>query len=233
VTGGAANDFEQANRIASLMVTKWGMGRDPEASDHGTSGRGQLSFLVARNGERLPSDVQAAATRATRAILDDAYAEACRTLVEHIGLLRRLAAYLVVEERVDGETFEDLVEGRIDVPTALDEWRPAASRPRAWAEIEPYHAGRGKPLELPIPIAASSPGPLTDVLEPLADLSAPAPAPVLASSGRVRGTDRPRSLADRRRSLRPQIGRRLRRLAVGYLDHARAWIRAGEGEPEA
>jgi cell division protease FtsH len=232
VTGGAANDFEQANRIATLMVTKWGMGRDPEASDHGTSGRGQLSFLVARNGERLPSDVQAAATRATRAILDDAYAEACRTLVEHIGLLRRLAAYLVVEERVDGETFDDLVEGKIDVPSALDEWRPAASRPRAWAEIEPYHAGRRKPVALPTPIAATSPSPLTDVLAPRIDLTAPALAPVLASSGRARGTDRPRSLADRRRSLRPQISRRLRRLAVGYLDHARDWIRSGEGEPE-
>jgi cell division protease FtsH len=232
VTGGAANDFEQANRIASLMVTKWGMGRDPEASDHGTSGRGQLSFLVARNGERLPSDVQAAATRATRAILDEAYAEACRTLVEHIGLLRRLAAYLVLEERVDGETFDDLVEGRIDVPTALDEWRPAASRPRAWAEIEPYHAGRRKPVELPTPIAASSPVPLTEVLAPPAHVTAAALAPVGASGGRAGGTDRPRSLADRRRSLRPQIARRLRRLAVGYLDQARAWIRAGEGEPE-
>jgi len=47
VTGGAANDFEQANRIAGLMVNKWGMGRDPEAADQGTSGRGQLSFLEA------------------------------------------------------------------------------------------------------------------------------------------------------------------------------------------
>ena len=232
VTGGAANDFEQANRIAGLMVNKWGMGRDPEASDHGRSGRGQLSFLVARSGGTLPTDVQAAATRATRAILDDAYAEACRTLVEHIGLLRRLAAYLVVEERVDGETFDALVEGRIDVPTALDEWRPAASRPRAWAEIEPYHAGRARPVALPIPVAATSPAPLTDTAAPTAD-PVPALVPAVAPRGLRGGAHRARRLADRRRSVRPQLGRRLRRLAGGYLDHARAWIRAGEGEPEA
>ena len=42
VTGGAANDFEAANRIATMMVTKWGMGRDPEAADGGVSGRGSL-----------------------------------------------------------------------------------------------------------------------------------------------------------------------------------------------
>jgi cell division protease FtsH len=233
VTGGAANDFEQANRIAALMVTKWGMGRDPEASDQGTSGRGQLSFLVARTGERLPTDVQAAATRATRAILDDAYAQACRTLVENIGLLRRLAAYLVLEERVDGETFDALVEGRIDVPSALDEWRPAAAHPRAWAEIEPYHAGRGKPVVLPVPIAATALAPVTDVVSLPAAPASLAPAPLAAARVRRRRADRARGVADQRRSLRPQLGRRLRRLAVGYLDHARAWIRVDEAEPEA
>src|SRR3954470_2460599 len=28
ITGGAANDFEAANRIAAAMVMKWGMGHD-------------------------------------------------------------------------------------------------------------------------------------------------------------------------------------------------------------
>ncbi|HEY7589972.1 MAG TPA: AAA family ATPase [Candidatus Limnocylindrales bacterium] len=224
VTGGAANDFEQANRIANLMVTKWGMGRDPEATDNGTSGRGALSFLVARSNGSLPSDVQAAATRATRAILDEAYAEACRTLVENMDLLRRLAAYLVEQERVDGETFDALVEGRIDVPNALDEWRPAAARPRAWAEIEPYHAGRRKPVALPTPVAAMTPTPVTVAPAPAVDLPAPTPiAPAIEAKARAR--------RDRRRSF-PSIPRRLRRLAIGYLDQAQSWIRAGEVDPE-
>jgi hypothetical protein len=62
----------------------------------------------------------------------------------------------------------------------------------------------------------------------------PVPFGPAVGSGEARGSaNRARRLADRRRSLRPQLGRRLRRLAGGYLDHARAWIRAGEGEPEA
>ena len=135
VTGGASNDFEAANKIATAMVTRWGMGRDPEATDGGISGRGSLSFLVPTGERSLPSDVQAAATRAIRAILDDAYAEASATLVAHIGTLRRLAAYLVEHERVDGETFDELFDGRRAVAKADEEWRAATSRPRDWGDV--------------------------------------------------------------------------------------------------
>jgi cell division protease FtsH len=136
VTGGAANDFEAANRIATAMVTRWGMGHDPEATERGISGRGTLSFFVPNDGgQLLPDAVQAAATRAIRSILDEAYAEASRTLVEHMETLRRLAAWLVEHERVDGPTFDELFEGRLAVPTAGDEWRAATSRPRAWGDV--------------------------------------------------------------------------------------------------
>jgi cell division protease FtsH len=224
VTGGAANDFEQANRIATSMVTRWGMGRDPESNEHGTSGRGSLSFFVARNGGTLPSEVQAAATRATRAILDEAYAEACRTLLEHMDLLRRLAAYLVEHERVDGDTFDSLVDGRIDVPNALEEWRPAAARPRAWADIPTWHAGRGNPVPLPLPVAATSPAIIEPAPEPIRLPVAPLPVPIRAAR---------RPLHERRRTVAGQLSRRLRRLAVGYVDGAKQWFWSGEGDPEA
>ncbi len=226
VTGGAANDFEQANRIATTMVTKWGMGRDPEASDGGTSGRGVLSFLVARNGSTLPSEVQAAATRATRAILDEAYAEACRTLVEHIDTLRRLAAYLVEHERVDGETFDDLVDGRIPVPNALDEWRPAAARPRAWSDIPEYNEGRRRPVALPTPIPAAATSPAGASLPgsmPAPDLSAG-----LASSAPLAAPTRPAVS----RVVRPTLTRRVRRVMHGYLEQAQTWLWAPEVDPE-
>jgi cell division protease FtsH len=144
VTGGASNDFEKANQLATSMVTRYGMGHDPDAGEGtlGTSGRGSLGFLVASESDPLPSEVQAAATRAIRAILDEAYAEACATLVEHVETLRRLSAYLVEHERVDGATFDELFEGTIDVPNAAREWRPATARPRAWDEVGPYAAGR-------------------------------------------------------------------------------------------
>jgi cell division protease FtsH len=165
VTGGASNDFEKANQIATTMVTKFGMGRDPEAKEHGTSGRGSLSFLVARPNGGLPSEVQAAATRAIRGILDSAYEEAMETLIAHLPTLRRIAAYLVEHERVDGETFEALFDGRVEVAAADGEWRPETARPRDWADIVPFRERRGRG-----PLGAPSP----------ADLPAPIPLPVPA-----------------------------------------------------
>jgi cell division protease FtsH len=178
VTGGAANDFEKANQIATTMVHRWGMGTDPEAPEPGRSGRGPLSFLVARQGSNLPSDVQAAATRAVRAILDDAYDEACETLVLHIETLRRISAHLVAEERIDGETFEALFEGTIEVPSAAGEWRPDTARPRDWGDVIPYRERRrtrGTPV---VPPSGSPVAPPDD--EPVPDL-VPAELPVAAA----------------------------------------------------
>ena len=156
VTGGASNDFEAANGIATSMVTKWGMGRDPDESDGGISGRGILSFLVPATGRRsLPTDVQAAATRAIRAILDEAYADASRTLVAHMDTLRRLAAYLVEHERVDGTTFDELFDGIRPVPNGEAEWRAATARPRAWGEIVDLAAHRTRPPFIHAPVGAA------------------------------------------------------------------------------
>jgi cell division protease FtsH len=167
VTGGASNDFEKANQIASTMVTRWGMGADPEAGELGRSGRGSLSFLVARSGSNLPSEVQAAATRAMRAILDQAYEDACDTLVTHMAVLRRISAHLVEEERIDGETFEALFDGTIEVADPESDWRPPTARPRDWGEVVSYHERRRerarRTAETPaaepalVPAAASAP----------------------------------------------------------------------------
>ena len=186
VTGGAANDFEAANRIATAMVTKWGMGHDPEAVDGGISGRGTLSFFVPAAGNRsLPSEIQAAATRAIRAILDQAYADASRTLVEHLDTLRRLAAWLVEHERIDGATFDDLFEGRLTVPNAGEEWRAVTSRPRDWGDVVDFAGRRNSRLPAaPAPAAlaaasATTPGEAGGESVPEASAAASAVAAIL------------------------------------------------------
>jgi ATP-dependent metalloprotease FtsH len=185
VTGGASNDFEAANKIATAMVTKWGMGRDPEAVDGGISGRGSLSFLVPTGERQLPTDVQAAATRAIRSILDEAYAEACRTLIAHMETLRRLAAYLVEHERVDGQTFDELFDGRREVPRAEDEWRAATARPRDWGDVVDLaarRAGASVPGAAPAAAAVVAPAPI--LADPPPDAAEPPlaePAAAVAS----------------------------------------------------
>jgi hypothetical protein len=243
VTGGASNDFEAANRIATAMVTRWGMGRDPEAADGGISGRGTLSFLVPDAGRHtLPSDVQGAATRAIRGILDDAYAEACRTLIANMDTLRRLAAYLVEHERVDGSTFDELFDGRRPVPNAEDEWRAATSRPRAWGDIVDIAANRVRPLIAAEPAAASpTPQPAVAAVGSVAPAPVPeaapasAPVPALAITGAaapVQPRARRRGTPTRRLVLGvgPFGSRRIRHAAAGALHRAEAWLRQSETE---
>ena len=211
VTGGAGDDFDKANRLATIMVNRWGMGRDPEAADGGTSGRGDLGFLVASAGGSMPSGVQGAATRAIRTILDEAYENAYRTLVANIDTLRRLAAYLVEHERLDGLTFTDLFEGRLDVPRATEEWRPVTSRPRAWDEVAGVADRRFRPRLVPAPVEVAAVQP------------APTPnAPVVAAARAAAPT------SSRTFSRRPSATRRLRHIAAGYLLQAEAWLRRPE-----
>jgi cell division protease FtsH len=149
VTPGAANDFEKATNIATSMVNRWGMGRDPRESE--ASGRGSLSFFAAKANAALPSELQAAATRAVAAILDEAYRDARQTLIDHSATLRRIGVYLVQQERIDGETFDALFDGKLDVPDPETEWRPAAARPREWAAITAMATSAESPTEGVLP----------------------------------------------------------------------------------
>jgi cell division protease FtsH len=135
VTPGAANDFEKATHIATMMVHKWGMGHDPKQKADGPSGRGALSFITSKRDASLPSELQAAATRAIAAILDGAYEQARKTLIDNMDMLRKIGRYLVQEERIDGDTFDALFDGTLEGPDADGEWRPEKSRPRDWADV--------------------------------------------------------------------------------------------------
>ena len=236
VTGGASNDFEKATQIATTMVTRFGMGRDPEAAEYGSSGRGVLSLLVPRTGSNLPSEVQPAATRAIRAILDQAYVDACETLAEHLDTLRRIAAFLVEEERVDGETFEELFEGRIDVadrrrgvapghgPPARVERRDPVPRP----PVPPRDArGRARRRDrrrdrrpgrhrrpssrCPFPLQprrpADPPTPARSARRPTPAPTPPPPGRPLRDRERARAPSRPRAHRSRSRAPAPSVAR--------------------------
>jgi cell division protease FtsH len=240
VTGGAANDFETANEIATMMVTRWGMGRDPQDASRGISGRGSLSFLTVADGHRLPRDVEATATRAIRAILDDAYAAACETLVGEMAALRRIAAYLFEHERIDGETFEALFEGRLEATDADGEWRAGSSKPRQWGDIAGYLGERRAPTPIfPQPVAlaatqgvpveqnvATTPGAVNGTVGLPADarpgtIAAVAPGADPADGGPGAGAPS--------RARRMSRGRRLMRgIASGLVRHAEAWLRTPE-----
>ncbi len=137
VTGGAANDLEKAADIATSMVTKWGMGHDPDGATLGPSGRGTLSLRVVGDETTLSAGVRAAMDRAISAILDQAYTQARESLLVEIKRLTRVAAYLYEHERIDGAQFEALFNGGLAPSADVEErWRSAESKPRSWDEID-------------------------------------------------------------------------------------------------
>jgi cell division protease FtsH len=159
VTGGAANDLEKASDIATRMVTKWGMGHDPDCADLGPSGRGALSLRVVDGETSIATGIRAAMDRAINEILDYSYTQAREALLTEMKRLTRVAAYLYEHERIDGGQFEALFEGTL-APSAdaEKEWRSAKSKPRSWGEIEDLIATSGAiPSSAVAPIAAHAP----------------------------------------------------------------------------
>jgi cell division protease FtsH len=137
VTAGAANDLEKAADIATRMVTKWGMGHDPDCSDLGVSGRGTLSLRVVDDETSLSVGVRAAMDRAINAILDGAYSQAREALLIEMKRLTRVAAFLYEHERIDGAQFEALFDGTLAPSVDVErQWRSAKSKPRSWDEID-------------------------------------------------------------------------------------------------
>ena len=159
VTGGASNDFEQATSLATTMVSRLGMGRDPEDRERGATGRGVLSAFVVGDGhegrETLPDDVGAAQARASRAILDEAYARARELLLERMDLLGAVAAYLYEQERMTGDDLEAIHAGALG-PADPYGWRHVSAKPRAWEDIGPLFTTTPK-IELVAPAGPALP----------------------------------------------------------------------------
>jgi cell division protease FtsH len=185
VTGGASSDFETATSIATSMVVRFGMGRDPEATDEGPTGRGVLTTLVGESSVGFSRDVRDAQARAIRSILDEAYTSARRTLIAEMARLRDVAAYLYEQERIDGDEFEAIMAGRLR-SADVDGWRAAAASPRAWDAIPTTFQERfpnlgARPLiAQPVPVTVAAPVAVPEPSEstPVPVVRDPAPATV-------------------------------------------------------
>ncbi|MBA2299169.1 MAG: ATP-dependent zinc metalloprotease FtsH, partial [Chloroflexi bacterium] len=169
VTGGASNDFETATSMATTMVVRFGMGRDPDATEDGATGRGILTTLVGDTSVGFSRDVRDAQARAIRSILDAAYTAARRTLIAEMPRLRDVAAYLYEQERIDGDEFEAVMGGRLRSADG-DGWRAAASSPRAWDTIPTTFQERSPHVNVELPPIVATPAPVR--------VPAPTPAPV-------------------------------------------------------
>lgn len=110
MTSGAANDIDQATRIARYMVTEFGM------SDLGPINFGPQMDMTEwgkafMQEQPVSQEMQAAIDREVKKIIDTAYKRAFAVLQKHRAELDRIAEELVKKETMESEEFEALLGG--------------------------------------------------------------------------------------------------------------------------
>lgn len=118
-TTGAANDIEQATKLAKAMVTRYGMSDQFGMMTLET----QTSMYLGTDGHlTCAQDTAAIIDKEVQQILKDAYAKAIELLTQDRFKLDQLAAYLLEKETMTGDDFMRILN---DPPFSEDEKSPA------------------------------------------------------------------------------------------------------------
>ncbi|GIW63958.1 MAG: hypothetical protein KatS3mg091_760 [Patescibacteria group bacterium] len=110
VTTGAANDFDQATKIARMMVTEYGMSKlGPinygSSIDIALGGYTQNEFI----SQATLSDID----KEVAAIINNCYKKAKKIITEHRDALDKVSTALLKNESLDEEEFEKLVGKKV------------------------------------------------------------------------------------------------------------------------
>lgn len=113
ITTGAANDIEQATKLARAMVTRYGM-----------SGQFGMVALETVNNPYLSGDTSMVCAPDTARMVDEEvvrivkeqYDKALGILKEHAGKLNEISVYLLEKETISGEEFMNILEGEQGEP---------------------------------------------------------------------------------------------------------------------
>ncbi|MEG2018113.1 MAG: ATP-dependent zinc metalloprotease FtsH [Clostridium sp.] len=116
ITSGAANDIEQATKIARAMITRFGM-----------SDVFDMMALETVSNQYLGGDAALACSAETAtkvdsevlAVIKTAHETASEILKENIDKLHELAKYLLEKETITGEEFMEILNGDIKKPEEL------------------------------------------------------------------------------------------------------------------
>ena len=121
VTTGAANDIEQATKVARAMITQYGMSQKFGLMGLATQENQYLSGRAVLNcGDDTATEID----HEVMQLLHYSYEEAKRLLSEHREALDKIAGYLISRETITGKEFMKIfraVEKGLEIPENLDE----------------------------------------------------------------------------------------------------------------
>ena len=125
VTKGAANDIEQATRIARAMVTQYGMSEKFGLMGLATQENQYLTGRTVLNcGDATAAEIDVEVMR----MLKGAYAEAKRLLSENRDALDKIADFLIEKETITGKEFMKIFRQVKGIPEPEEEIRPEKKR---------------------------------------------------------------------------------------------------------
>ena len=121
VTTGAANDIEQATKVARAMITQYGM-----SDKFGLMGLAtqENQYLSGRAVLNCGDDTATEVDHEVMILLHNSYEEAKRLIGSHREALDKIAAYLIRRETITGKEFMKIfhaVERGIEIPENLDD----------------------------------------------------------------------------------------------------------------
>ena len=112
ISTGASNDIQQATRVATDMVTRYGMSDLLGTVLYGSEHTRDEVFLGRdfSSGDSYSEETAAKIDNEIRRIIDECY-QRCKTYVgDHLDKLELVAAYLLKHETMEGETFRAAME---------------------------------------------------------------------------------------------------------------------------
>ena len=120
VTTGAANDIEQATKVARAMITQYGM-----SQKFGLMGLAsqENQYLSGRAVLNCGDDTATEIDHEVMQLLHYSYEEAKRLLNEHREALDKIAGYLISRETITGKEFMKIfraVEKGLEIPENLE-----------------------------------------------------------------------------------------------------------------
>lgn len=121
VTTGAANDIEQATKVARAMVTQYGMSKKFGLMGLATQ---ESQYLSGRAVLNCGDDTATEVDHEVMQLLHVAYEEAKRLLGGHREALDKISEYLIRKETITGKEFMKIfraVEKGLEIPENLDE----------------------------------------------------------------------------------------------------------------
>ena len=112
ISTGASNDIQRVSNIARKMVMEYGMS---EKLGTITFGSGHDEVFIGREigkSKNYSEEVAFEIDNEVKSLVDEAYKKAEKILTEHIDKLHAVAKVLLDKEKVTGEEFNAIVEGR-------------------------------------------------------------------------------------------------------------------------